>query len=108
MQQMERPLFCIVADPAHARAAKPDLGKYSPKELAAKEHVTPTIVYSWINDGLPAMRQGNRGHFQIYYQDYINWMIDCAMNPDCKVKGVPVWAYWFVRSRTWKSPVLGR
>lgn len=102
----DRPLFCIVADPAHARAAKPDLGKYSPKELAAKERVTTTIVYSWLNDGLPAMRQGSRGRFQIYYQDYIRWMIECARRPDCKVKSVPVWAYWFVRSEGWKSPVL--
>lgn len=102
---MERPLYCIVADPRVA-APKPDLGHYSPKELAAKERVTPTCVYQWLKDGLPAMRQGKLGNFRIYYQDYVRWMIDCARQPDCKVKGIPVWAFWFVRSREWKSPII--
>lgn len=101
----ERPLYCIVADPRMA-APKPDLGHYSPKELAAKEQVTPTCVYRWLDAGLPAMRQGKLGNFRIYYQDYVQWMIDCARQPDCKVKNIPVWAFWFVRSREWKSPVI--
>ena len=106
MSRMERPLYCIVADKEHAKLAKPDLGKYSPKELAAKEGVKPKTVYGWLHSGLPALRHGDRGDFQIYYQDYVAWMIECARLPDCKVKGVPVWAYWFVRAEGWKSPVL--
>ena len=100
----ERPLFCIVASRAEALAAKPDMGKYSPKELAAKEGVSPKAVYAWVREGLPALRHGEKGDIQIYYQDYIHWMIECARLPDCKVK-VPVWAYWFVRAEGWKSPV---
>lgn len=103
-----RPLYCIVASIAEAANAKPDLGKYSPKELAAKEGVRPKTVYTWVREGLPALRHGEKGDIQIYYQDYIHWMIECARQPDCKVKDVPVWAYWFVRSAGWKSPVLGR
>ena len=100
-----RPLYCIVSSFAQASAAKPDLGHYSPKELAAKEGVTATRVYHWLHDGLPAMRQGKLGNFRIYYQDYVQWMIECARQPDCKVKDVPVWAFWFVRSRCWKGPI---
>ena len=103
-----RPLYCIVASIADAASAKPDLGCYSPKELAAKEGVTPKTVYEWVQKGLPALRHGEKGDIQIYYQDYIHWMIECARQPDCKVKDVPVWAYWFVRAEGWKSPVLGR
>ena len=95
---MERPLFCIVASRADAANAKPDLGKYSPKELAAKEGVSPKAVYAWVRDGLPALRHGDKGDIQIYYQDYVRWMIECARLPACKVKNVPVWAYWFVRA----------
>ena len=101
---MERPLFCIVASRAEAANAKPDLGKYSPKELAAKEGVTPKAVYAWVREGLPALRHGDKGDIQIYYQDYVRWMIECARSPDCKVKGVPVWAYWFVRAEGWVRP----
>ncbi len=103
-----RPLYCIVASIADAASAKPDLGCYSPKELASKENVSTTRVYQWLKAGLPAMRQGDLGNFRIYYQDYVQWMIECARQPDCKVKDVPVWAFWFVRSAGWKSPVLGR
>ena len=99
-----RPLYCIVSSLAEAASAKPDLGCYSPKELAAKEGVSPKAVYNWVRDGLPALRHGEKGDIQIYYQDYVQWMIECARQPDCKVKGVPVWAFWFVRSRTWKGP----
>lgn len=95
----DRPLYCIVADKAHAKLAKPDLGKYSPKELAAKEGVRPKTVYAWLRDGLPSLRHGERGDISILYQDYIQWMIDSARNPDSKVKGVPVWAYWFIRAQ---------
>ena len=101
---VDRPLYCIVADPAQARLAKPDLGKYSPKELAAKEGVAPKTVYAWVRAGLPALRHGPKGDIEIYYQDYVHWMIECARNPENEVKGVPVWAYWFVRAEGWKSP----
>lgn len=101
---MERPLFCIVASRAEAANAKPDLGKYSPKELAAKEGVTPKAVYAWVREGLPALRRGDKGDIQIYYQDYVRWMIECARSPDCKVKNVPVWAYWFVHAEGWVRP----
>ena len=101
----DRPLFCIVASRAQAAAAKPDLGKYSPKELAAKEGVRPKTVYEWVQKGLPALRHGEKGDIQIYYQDYIHWMIECARQPDCNVKNVPVWAYWFVRADGWTRPL---
>ena len=100
----ERPLFCIVASRAEAANAKPDLGKYSPKELAAKEGVSPKAVYAWVREGLPALRHGDKGDIQIYYQDYVRWMIECARLPDCKVKNVPVWAYWFARAEGWTRP----
>ena len=98
VQDRERPLFCIVASREQAALAKPDLGKYSPKELAAKERVSAKVVYEWVRKGLPALRRGPKGDIQIYYQDYIHWMIDCARLPDCNVKNVPVWAYWFIRA----------
>ena len=90
-------LYCIVVDRKQAEIAEPDMGYYSPKELAAKEGVSTASVYSWLRDGLPAMRQGKLGNFRIYYQDYIRWMIECAKLPDCKVRDVPIWAFWFVR-----------
>ena len=90
-------LFCIVADRAQAEVVKPDMGHYSPKELAFKEGVSTASVYSWLREGLPAMRQGRLGNIRIYYQDYIRWMIECAKRPDCKVHDVPIWAFWFVR-----------
>lgn len=93
----ERTLYCIVADPSAARAAKPDIGYYSPKELAYKECVSTTSVYSWIRNGLPVMRQGDKGNIRIYYQDYIRWMIDCATK-DRDERDVPAWAYMFVKS----------
>ena len=103
----DRPIFCIVASRAEAAKAKPDLGKYSPKELAAKEGVKPKTVYEWVRAGLPALRHGPKGDIDIYYQDYVRWMIECARLPDCNVKNVPVGAYWFFRAEGWKSPVVG-
>lgn len=94
-----RPLFCIVSSRAEAESARPDLGRYSPKQLADKEEVTDTTVRAWLREGLPYVRQGKRGRIFIYYQDYVNWIIDCARDPESKVE-VPVWAYWFLRGRT--------
>lgn len=91
-----RPLFCIVSSRAEAENVKPDLEKYSPKELALKERTTDTTVRAWLRNGLPYVRQGRRGRIFIYYQDYVNWMIDCARDPDSKVEP-PVWAYWFIK-----------
>lgn len=98
-----RTLFCIVADPAEARRVKPDTGYYSPKELAYKEGVSTTSVYSWIRSGLPAMRQGDKGNIRIYYQDYIRWMIECA-SKDRAERDIPSWAYMFVKSATPRTP----
>ena len=98
MQQMERPLFCIVADRNHAALAEPDMNTYTPKGLADKEKVKPKTVYNWIRDGLPALRQGKRGPFKIHYQDYVNWMIECARDPDTNVNP-PAWAYWCIRAK---------
>ena len=92
-----RPLFCIVADRKSADV-KPDLGRYSPKQLADKEQVSTTAVYGWLKEGLPHVRQGKKGRILIYYQDYVNWMIDCAMDSSSKVEA-PVWAYWTIRNR---------
>lgn len=96
----ERPLFCIVASREQARLAKPDVSNYSPKELAAKERVSLASVYRWVRSGLPVMRQGPAGNILVNYQDYVRWMIECARDDDCHVPGVPVWAYWFVRTHT--------
>lgn len=93
----ERPLYCIVATKEQAMKAVPDMGQYTPKELANKERVSDTTVYKWIKEGLPAMRRGKRGTIKIWYQDYVQWMLDCARDPDNKVSGVPVWAYWHVK-----------
>ena len=76
--QAYRPLYCIVTMPADPSQLKPDMGMYSPKELAAKENTSTTSVYSWIDQGLPVMRRGDKGNILIHYQDYIQWMIDCA------------------------------
>lgn len=92
-------LYCIVADPRMARTARPDLGCYSPKELAAKENVTATSVYSWIDQGLPVMRTGRKGNIRIYYQDFIQWMIDCATD-ERPVRDIPSWAFRFVKAAT--------
>ena len=93
---MERPLFCIVASREQARLAAPDLSNSSPQELADKERVTVTTVYRWVKNGLPVLRQGENGNILIHYQDYINWMIDCARDPETRVSP-PVWAYWYLR-----------
>lgn len=99
-------LYCIVADPRMARTASPDLGCYSPKELAAKENVTTTSVYSWIDQGLPVMRTGRNGNIRIYYQDFIQWMIDCATD-ERPVRDIPSWAFRFVKAATPKrAPFL--
>ena len=73
-----------------------------------KISVVTTIfpIYAWVREGLPALRHGEKGDIQSYYQDYVHWMIECARLPDCKVKNVPVWAYWFVRADGWKRPLL--
>lgn len=92
-------LYCIVADPRMARTARPDVGCYSPKELAAKENVTTTSVYSWIDQGLPIMRTGRKGNIRIYYQDFIQWMIDCATD-ERPVRDIPSWAFRFVKAAT--------
>lgn len=93
-----RPLFCIVSSKSEAENARPDLGRYSPKQLASKEGVSDTAVRGWLREGLPFVRQGRRGRIYIYYQDYVNWIIDCARDPDSKVEA-PVWAYWFIRQK---------
>lgn len=93
----ERPLFCIVASREQARLARPDVSNYSPKELADKERVTVTTVYRWVKNGLPVLRHGPKGDILVNYQDYINWMIDCARDPETKVSP-PVWAYWYLRT----------
>lgn len=91
--------YCIVTEISQAQKCEPDLGHYSPKELAAKEHVSQTCVYNWLNAGLPCMRQGKFGNIRIYYQDYIQWMIDCASEQK-SVRDIPGWAFRFVRSAT--------
>lgn len=78
MREFTDKLYCIVTNPTDPSQVKPDLGYYSPKELAAKENTTITSVYSWIRNGLPCLRQGRMGNIRIYYQDYIQWMIECA------------------------------
>ena len=100
-------LYCIVADPRMARTARPDVGCYSPKELAAKENVTTTSVYSWIDQGLPVMRTGRKGNIRIYYQDFIQWMIDCATD-ERPVRDIPSWAFRFVKAATPKRAPFQR
>lgn len=101
---MERPLFCIVSSRAEAALAQPDLGRYSPKQLADKEEVSDTTVRAWLREGLPYVRQGKRGRIFIYYQDYVNWMIECAKDPEGKVEA-PVWAYRFIRAEFSQKPI---
>lgn len=93
----EKTLYCIVTQPADPSSVKPDMGYYSPKELAAKELVSTTSVYTWLKAGLPCMRQGMLGNIRIYYQDYIQWMIDCAAN-ERAVSDIPSWAFRYVRA----------
>ena len=95
--QITKTLYCIVTQPANPVDLEPDLGTYSPKELAAKENVSTTNVYSWIEQGLPVMRRGDKGNILIHYQDYIQWMIDCAYH-ERKVRDIPSWAFRFVKS----------
>ena len=92
-----KPLYCIVTQPANPADLEPDIGTYSPKELAAKENTSTTSVYSWIDQGLPVMRRGDKGNILIHYQDYIQWMIDCAYH-ERKVRDIPSWAFRFVKS----------
>lgn len=97
-------LYCIVCDPKIADEIKPDISNYSPKELAAKENTTPTSVYSWIKNGLPCMRHGDKGDILINYQDYIQWMIDSARS-NKPIANTPAWAFRFVKST---SPRLAK
>ena len=100
----EKTLYCIVTQPTTRDKIKPDMGYYSPKELAAKENTTTTSVYSWIEHGLPVMRSGEKGNIRIYYQDYIQWMIDCA-RMERPERDIPSWAYRFVKASTPKRPL---
>lgn len=95
--QSTKTLYCIVTQPTDPSQVKPDMKTYSPKELAAKENVSTTSVYSWIEQGLPVMRRGDKGNILIHYQDYIQWMIDCAYQ-DKSVRDIPSWAFRFVKS----------
>lgn len=90
-------LYCIVTQPANPADLEPDIGSYSPKELAFKENVSQQAVYSWIDQGLPVMRRGKMGNIIIHYQDYIQWMIDCAYH-ERNVRDIPSWAFRFVKS----------
>lgn len=96
--RVKRPLYCVVRDASEFRQFRPDMGHYSPKQLAAKEDTTPTSVYSWISQGLPVMRTGVRGNIRIYYQDFVQWMIECARSGREDVRDVPPWAYRFVKA----------
>lgn len=93
----EKTLYCIVTNPTDPAQVTPDVGYYSPKELAFKEGVSTTSVYTWLKEGLPSMRQGKLGNIRIYYQDYIQWMIDCA-RAERPIADIPTWAYRFVKS----------
>lgn len=95
--RFNKPLYCIVTMPTDPSQVTPDTGTYSPKELAAKENTSTTSVYSWIDHGLPVMRRGEKGNILINYQDYIQWMIDCARleRPE---RDIPSWAYRFVKA----------
>lgn len=95
--QVTKTLYCIVTQPISPAQVRPDMGTYSPKELAAKEGVSTTSVYSWIDQGLPVMRRGEKGNILIHYQDYIQWMIDCAYL-ERDVRDIPSWAFRFVKS----------
>jgi len=95
--QVTKTLYCIVTQPIDPSMVKPDMNTYSPKELAAKENTSTTTVYSWIEHGLPVMRRGDKGNILIHYQDYIQWMIDCAYK-EKNVRDIPSWAFRFVKS----------
>lgn len=95
--KVTKTLYCIVTNPTDPSQVKPDMNQYSPKELAAKENVSPQAVYSWIEQGLPVMRRGKMGNILIHYQDYIQWMIDCAYL-EKNVRDIPSWAFRFVKS----------
>ena len=100
-----KPLYCIVTMPTDPSQVTPDTGTYSPKELAAKENTSTTSVYSWIDHGMPVMRRGKNGNILINYQDYIQWMIDCARleRPE---RDIPSWAYRFVKAaQPKKAPI---
>lgn len=97
LHRIPKTLYCIVTQPANPADLEPDMGTYSPKELAAKENTSTTSVYSWIDQGLPVMRRGDKGNILIHYQDYIQWMIDCAYH-ERKVRDIPSWAFRFVKS----------
>lgn len=103
----EKTLYCIVTQPTTTDQIKPDMGYYSPKELAAKENTTTTSVYSWIEHGLPVMRSGEKGNIRIYYQDFIQWMIDCA-RLERHERDIPSWAFRFVKSTEPKRARNGR
>ncbi|MCF0225658.1 MAG: hypothetical protein HUK20_15435 [Fibrobacter sp.] len=92
-------LYILVSDPSDPEQVKPDVGCYSPKELAFKENTTTTSVYSWVNNGLPHMRRGEHGNILINYQDYIQWMIECARKDKTNVE-IPAWAFRFVKDST--------
>lgn len=89
-------LYVLVTDPSDPEQLKPDTGCYSPKELAAKENTSTTSVYTWLSEGLPHLRRGAKGNIYIYYQDYIQWMIECAKADKPRVE-VPSWAFRFIR-----------
>ena len=91
-----QPVFVLVTSLTDPEQMKPDLGCYSPKELAAKENTTTTSVYNWLNEGLPHLRRGAKGNIYIYYQDYIQWMIECAKADKPRVE-IPSWAFRFIR-----------
>ena len=93
----DKTLYCIVTNPSDPSMVTPDVGYYSPKELAFKEGVSTTSVYTWLKNGLPSMRQGKLGNIRIYYQDYIQWMIDCA-RLEKPMMDVPSWAFRFVKA----------
>ena len=67
--------------------------EFTPKQLAAREEVSTSAVYSWIRLGMPAMRRGLRGRFKIVYADFVAWMVDCARASVPSVPSIPAWAY---------------
>lgn len=98
----DKTLYCIVTNPTDPSQVRPDVGYYSPKELAFKEGVSTTSVYAWLKEGLPSMRQGRLGNIRIYYQDYIQWMIECALH-ERNIADIPSWAFRYVRSTRIKA-----
>lgn len=104
-KSQNKTLYCIVTQPIDPSMVKPDMNTYSPKELAAKENTSTTSVYSWIEQGLPVMRRGDKGNILIHYQDYIQWMIDCAYH-ERNVRDIPSWAFRFVKSTEPKKATI--